>query len=35
MRFDAGKMVATARAADRKETQKETPARPEDHQRIA
>ena len=35
MRFDAGKMVATARAADRKVTQKETPARPEDHQRIA
>lgn len=32
MRFDAEKM---ARAADRKETQKETSVPPEDHQRIA
>jgi hypothetical protein len=35
MRFDAEEMVASARAADRKETQKETPAQSEDHQHIA
>jgi hypothetical protein len=35
MRFDPEKMAATATAADRKETQKETPAQPQDHQRIA
>lgn len=35
MRFDAEEMAASARAADRKETQKETRQRPEDRQRIA
>jgi hypothetical protein len=35
MRFDAEEMAASAKAADRKETQKETRQRPEDRQRIA
>jgi hypothetical protein len=35
IRFDAEEMVASARAADRKETQKETQERPDKRQRIA
>jgi hypothetical protein len=35
MRFDGEEMVASARAADRKETHKETAPQPEDRRRIA
>jgi hypothetical protein len=35
IRFDAEERVASAQAADRKETQGETRPKPEDHQRIA
>ena len=35
MRFDAEAMVASAQAADRKETKKETSSPPEDRQHIA
>ena len=35
MRFDAQEMVASAQAADRKETGKDTPVQPEDRKRIA
>jgi hypothetical protein len=35
MRVDAQELIISAAAVDRKETQKETSARPEDGQRIA
>jgi hypothetical protein len=35
MQFDPEQMVASAQAADHKETQKETRERPPDRQRIA